>query len=735
MGKITRRAFITTGLLVGGGVALGIGIRPGHRTPKLTSLVEAENEVLINTWLKILPDNRISVITPHVEMGQGANSVLAMMLADELDADWETVSIEQAPAHEAYSNFHMVREYLMPSQVPEMLEDTVNGVFLTIAKSLGMQVTGGSFSIRSTGQRGMRVAGAAARQLFIEAAAREWNVPANEINVEKSHLIHKASNRKEPFIRFAKEAAQHKGELNPVLKTPDQYKLMGSNVPRLDIPEKVDGTAIFGVDIDLPGMKYATIKHSPVFGCQVDTFDAGKAESMPGVHKVVNLGNGIGVIADSYWQAKKALEKVSITFTTSDFDNSDSESFVVAQRNSMDLAVKDGKEEKDFSKGDARKAISNAEVVYEAEYLVPTLAHATMEPMNATALVEGDKIRIWGGLQNPLSVRNHLVDNLDYEPENVEINVTYLGGGFGRRSATDYPEQAARLAEAVPGVPVKMIWSREEDIQHDTYRTATVARLKAGLDNKSLPVAWETQFVDKNDPADATLIHYDIPDQFVHYTQVNTHVPFGPWRSVDHTQHAFFNESFVDELAVNAGLDPYELRYSLLSNNVAMRDVLEKAAKMANWGKKMPEGCGQGIAIHTAFGTTVAEVVEVDVSKGIPKVKNVYCAADPGFAMHPDGFIAQMESGIIYGLTAAIYGDIRIQKGTVKQSNFHDYKMLRMDEAPNIEVAIINSGGRIGGGGEPGTPPVSPALTNAIFAATGKRIRELPVNRYDNSYS
>ncbi|MBT8151793.1 MAG: molybdopterin-dependent oxidoreductase, partial [Gammaproteobacteria bacterium] len=273
------------------------------------------------------------------------------------------------------------------------------------------------------------------------------------------------------------------------------------------------------------------------------------------------------------------------------------------------------------------------------------------------------------------------------------------------------------------------------DIQHDVYRTATVARLKAGLNSKQMPVAWDMQYVDKNDPADATLVHYDIPHQFVHYTDTPTHVPFGPWRSVDHTQHAFFIESFIDELAHNAKLDPFEFRRNLLAKNPRMQTVLETVAKMANWGRPMPPGWGQGIAIHTAFGTTAAEVVEVDVSTGTPKVKKVYCAADPGFAMHPDGFIAQMESGIIYGLTAALYGDIQIRQGAVKQSNFHDYKMLRMDEAPDIEVAIINGGGRLGGGGEPGTPPVSPALTNAIFAATGKRIRELPVSRHDRSYS
>ncbi|MGB5325967.1 MAG: molybdopterin cofactor-binding domain-containing protein, partial [Pseudomonadales bacterium] len=442
MNKLSRRAFMATGLLAGGGIVLGIGIRPGHRTPELAELVKQDSGVLVNTWLKIMPDNSITVITPHVEMGQGANSVLAMMLADELDADWDTVSLEQAPAHEAYSNFHIIREFLLPVQVPGMLEDTVNGSFLQLAKKMDMQVTGGSFSIRSTGQRGMRVAGAAARKLFIEAAAASWGVPENEISVEKSHIIHAASNRREPFVAFAKQVASRRGELTPVLKTPDQYRLMGKNIQRLDLPEKVDGSAVFGVDVELPGMKYATVRCAPVFGCTVESFDAAVAEAMPGVHKVVNLGNGIGVIADGYWQAKKAIDRVEVKYSHSTHAGSDSEKIYAAQRAGMEQAVTNGKEKKDFASGDARAEIERASETLAAEYQVPTLAHATMEPMNATAWVQGDAIKLWGGLQNPLRIRNHLVNEMGYAPDKVDVQVTYLGGGFGRRSTVDYPEQA-----------------------------------------------------------------------------------------------------------------------------------------------------------------------------------------------------------------------------------------------------------------------------------------------------
>ncbi|NNC55659.1 MAG: xanthine dehydrogenase family protein molybdopterin-binding subunit, partial [Pseudomonadales bacterium] len=450
-------------------------------------------------------------------------------------ADWETVSLEQAPAHEAYSNLHMVREYILPVQVPDLFEDTVNGALLRVAKNMGMQVTGGSFSIRATGQRGMRVAGAAARQLFVNAAAKAWDVPASEISVEKSFLIHKATNNKAPFIAFVEQAAAERGELTPKLKTPEQYKLMGKDIPRIDIPEKVDGTAIFGVDVDLPGMKYATVRCAPVFGCEVVAFDASAAEKMPGVQKVINLGNGIGVIADGYWQAKQAVARIDIQFSKPDQINNSTEEILQKQRASLDEASAGSGVNEDYSHGDALREIELAARALSAEYQVPTLAHATMEPMNATALVQGEKISLWGGFQNPLRVRNFLIGNMGYEAENIEVHTTYLGGGFGRRSTIDYPQQAAKLAAAMPGVPVKMIWSREEDIQHDVYRTATVARLKAGLNEEGNPHAWSMQYVDKHDPADATLIHYDIPHQLVSYTKAPTHVPFGPWRSVDHT--------------------------------------------------------------------------------------------------------------------------------------------------------------------------------------------------------
>jgi len=728
MSKLTRRAFLTAGLIVGGGLIVGVAIRPGHRTPKLAKFMQKNDEILINAWVKLLPDNSVTVIVSHAEMGQGAQSALAIMLADEMDVDWDSVTIEEAPAHDEYANFHMAREFLLPGKMPGIVNQTINGVFLTISKSIALQVTGGSFSIRSTGERGMRVAGAAARELLVQAAAQEWQVAEAEIRTEKSILYHDATNRKAPYIEFAKTAAKQQGAEFPTLKTPEQYTLMGNEkIQRLDIPEKVDGTAKFGIDVVLRGMKYATVKTSPVFGSSVESIDSSAAEKMKGVVKVVNLGDGVGVIADSYWQAKKAIAAVTVTYSASKWDNTSSETIMAQFRTDMDKAVSNGDEETDFSEGNARKVIASAANVITAEYSVPYLAHITMEPMNSTALVKDGKIEVWGGTQNPLGTKAAIAEYLDTDSENVVVNNVYLGGGFGRRAKADYSIQAVKLASALPGVPVKMIWSREEDVQHDFYRPAIVSRFKAVLADSGLPTAWENQYVDKHEPKEAPYIPYQVENQFVHYIESPTHIPFGPWRSVDHSQHAFFTESFIDELAHHANQDGYQYRRKLLQSESRYLKVLDAVAKMSDWDRTLPQGWGRGIAIHGSFNSIVAEVVEVDMSSGSLRVEKVYCVADAGFAYCPNAFAAQMESGIIFGLSAAMHGEITIKNGAVMQSNLHNYKVLRMNTAPDIFVEIINSGEKTGGAGEPGTPPIAPALTNAIFAATGNRIRQLPV--------
>jgi len=672
MGKWTRRAFITTGALVGGGLLVGVGagiaIRPGHRTPKLAKFMQNEGETLVNAWVKLLPDNSIKVIVPHAEMGQGAHTALPMMLADEMDADWTTVSMEEAPAHDEYASFHLVRDVALSGDVPGVVNDTLNGAFLKIAQYMSLQITGGSYSVRATGVLGMRIAGAAAREMLIEAAAKKWQVAASDIRTQNSMLFHDASGNSAKYIEFAEQAAQQKGPEKPRLKTPDQFNIMGhEEIKRFDIPDKVNGRAEFGIDKVLPNMQYATVKAAPVFGSQIESFDDSKAKNIKGVSKIINLGNAIAVVADSYWTAKKAIAKIDVNFTQSLANNTDSDSIFKQFANDMDTALKNGDEISDFKTGNARQVLADADKIIEAQYQVPYLAHATMEPMNCTAHYQDSSIEIWAGLQNTLGVRNNIADELKLERENVTINNQQLGGGFGRRAMKDYPLQAARIAQQLPGIPIKLIWSREEDTQQDFYRPAVSSRFKAALQANGLPSAWENQFVNKHEPTEAPDVPYAIDNKFIHYTNSETHVPFGPWRSVDHSQHAFFTESFIDELAIAAKQDPYEYRRRLLQHKPRWLHVLETAAEIADWGKTMPQGWGQGIAIQGSFNSIVAQVVDVDLTSNTPRVDKVYCAADAGYAVSPDGFKAQMESGIIYGLTAALFGNITIKKGAVER--------------------------------------------------------------------
>ncbi len=735
MGKWTRRGLITAGVVTGGALIVGVAIRPGHRAPTLAPLVAGDDEVLLNAWVKIGADNHVTAIIPHAEMGQGVHTSLAQMLADELDADWSLVSMLEAPAHEEFANYALGKGFILGNvEVPSVLVGTIDGAFLTLTQTMNLQITGGSTSVRATGVHGMRVAGAAARQMLLEAAATAWNVPVTELRAANSQISHASSERTAPYSQFAAAAGAVAPPSKPVLKTQDQFTVMGVSKQRFDIPAKVNGSAKFGVDAEVEGMKYAAVKSSPVFGGTVARIDSAAAEAMAGVLKVVDLGTAVAVVADGYWQAQQALNRVNIQWNDSHASSATQASVFAQFGRDMDAAVRDGSGSVDVSRGDVDSAMSAAAQVIEAEYRVPYLAHACMEPLNATAWVHENVCEVWTGTQNPLGFRADVAKAMDLEDAQVTINNYYLGGGFGRRAQSDYVVQAARLSKTV-GKPVKLIWSREEDIQQDNYRPAVVSRFKGALDADGHPMAWTNQYVDKHEPAEAPHIPYAIRSQYIHYADSPTHVRFGPWRSVDHSQHGFFTESFVDELAVAAQKDPFEFRRDLLTDVPRQRAVLELAAEKAGWGAKLPPNWGRGIALQESFGTIVAQVVDVEVADGKVRVDRVVCAVDPGFAVSPDGLTAQMESGIIYGLTAALYGEISIEAGAVIQSNFHDYPMVRMDEAPRIDTYIINSGAPMGGAGEPGTPGIAPALANAVYAATGTRIRELPVKKYDLKFS
>lgn len=731
MGKWTRRAFVTTGIVAGGALAIGVAIRPGNRSSRVAKLVAGDGDSLINIWLKLGTDNSVTAIIPHAEMGQGVHTTLAMMLADELDADWSLVRMQEAPAVSEYANYALARGYALgDKEFPEWLVPTVDGFFLQATKFMNLQITGGSTSTPTTGQHAMRIAGAAAKAVLLQAAAESWQVPAEELRAEKSFIVHDGSQRRAPFAEFATKAAELDAPVAPRLKSPDEFRIMGTDVQKLDVPAKVDGSALFGIDTILPGMKYATVRAAPVFGTQVESFDSTAIQDLPGIRRVVNLGDAVAVVADGYWQAKQAVEGLPVTFSKSDNEARSQQEIFQQFAEALDSATANGTEQTDFESGDTKAAMATANSTYTAEYRVPYLAHAPMEPMNCTAWIHDGICELWLGTQNPLGFAADVAKAIDFDIDNVKVHNQYLGGGFGRRAFSDYAVQAARIALESP-YPVKLIWSREEDMRHDHYRQASISRFKAALDGDGAPIAWENQFVDKHDPVEAPYIPYGIANQYIHFADSPTHVPWGFWRSVDHSLHAFFTESFIDELAVNAGQDPYRYRRELLADATRFRDVLDLAASKSEWDRPLPAHHGRGIAIHKSFGTIVAQVVEVQVSDGRVRVQRVVCAVDAGFAMHPDGMKAQMESGIAYGLTAALYGDISIRNGAVAQSNFHDYPMLRMSEAPDIETYIINSGESLGGAGEPGTPAIAPALANAIFNATGKRIRELPVMHHD----
>lgn len=738
MGKWTRRGFISAGFIAGGGLIVGVAIRPGNRAGDFASYAKGDDETLLHTWVKLDSNNVVTAIIPHSEMGQGVGTALAQMLADELDADWNLVKFEEAPAISAFANYPLGKGLLMGGvDMPDFVVPTVDGVLIRTAQALDLQITGGSLSVRTTGAYGMRVAGAAVKQMLRVAAAQTWQVPVDQVVAKDSQMIHEATGRSEPYSAFAAAAAEMTPPASPTLKTSDQFKIMGRHVQRHDLPSKVDGTATFALDVRLPDMLYATVKRAPTFGGGVDNIDDTQTRTIKGVIDVVRLPaaevsaliggfsteESVAVVAEGYWQAKRGLDALNIEWAATDNDSVSSDA-IFAQ---FDRDISAGIDRQaDVSQGDLTTSMANASQIIEAEYQVPFLAHTCMEPLNATAVVKDGFCEIWIGCQSPLSFRQAVADSLGFDVENVTLNNCFMGGGFGRKSRPDYAIQAAQLAAKV-GRPVQLIWSREEDVQQDFYRPAVQSRFRGALDDNGNLTAWENTYAGKMEPVEAPLIPYTVAVKDIGHVASPTHVPLGAWRSVDHSQHGFFTESFIDEVAVAAGQDSYEYRVARLQHLPRQLAVLRKAATEAQWDVPLAPGRGRGIALQESFGSIVAEVVEVTVSDGNLSVDRVVAVIDAGYAISPDGMKAQIESGIIYGLSAALYGEITIKDGAVAQSNFHDYSSLRMSKAPTIETHIINSGEVMGGAGEPGTPPIAPALANAIFNATGERIRQLPI--------
>ena len=745
MSKWTRRAFITSGIVAGGGVVVGIAMRPGNQVKDLAAKLGDDGANLVHTYVKIDSDNTITAIIPHSEMGQGVHTALGQMLAEELDADWDQLKLEEAPAIGEYAMYAAGRRYLLTGiDFPKLVIPTVDGMMMRVADTLNMQITGGSMSVRTTGILAMRTAGAATRQLLQQAAAEAWDVPVEEIATEKSHLIHAASNRREPYASFAADVAEMTPSYTPSFKDPAYYKIVGTHKPRRDIPAKVDGSLKFAMDVQLPNMLYATVVRSPVPGGSVVELDDSVARSVEGVVDVIVIpattvssmlgdtvsAETVAVVADSYWSASKGLKELKVQWSEVGFETVSSDG--IFEQFNRDISAS-AERQTDHVQGEASSVFAGAAKVVDADYHVPFLAHTCMEPLNATADVRTDSAEIWVGCQNPLGFRRDIADSLGMDPEKVTLHNHSMGGGFGRKARPDWALQVAHLAREV-GRPVQLIWSREEDVRQDFYRPAVQSRFRAAFDAQDNLLAWENTYTNKNEPIEAPLIPYAIPAQDIGYVSSPVHIPFGAWRSVDHSQHGFFTESFIDEVANAAGKDSFEFRAELLKDSPRHLAVLNKAAEEAQWSRPLPEGSGRGISLQESFGSLVAQVVEVAVVEGEVSVERVVAVIDPGLAVAPDGIAAQLESGIIYGLTAALHGEITIEKGAVVQSNFHDYKAVRMNEAPNIETHVINSGHDIGGAGEPGTPGIAPALMNAVFNATGTRVRQLPLSRFDLNY-
>ena len=702
---ISRRSFLVSSVAAGGGLMLGIS-RPG--------LADAEGEgpvgAHLSNWIIIESDGTIIIRIARSEMGQGSFTALPMLVCEELECDWSKVKGEYASATENLDN------------------------------SFGSMSTGGSRAIRES-QEYLRKAGATAREMLLAAAAQKWGVPRSELSAENSVITHIPTGRTTTYGEVAEAAAKLSPPAEVTIKDPKDWKLIGKVHARIDLPDKVLGRPVYGIDVRIPGMLYATIAQCPVFGGKLASYDEAKVTGLPGVRQVVSLSNAVAVVADSYWQAHQALAALPITWDEG--PNATLDDAAISAMLKEGLAASDAVVA--TNEGDVKAALASAAKVVEAEYQTPFLAHATMEPMNCTAHVLPDKVEVWAPSQNAQAALAAAAKAAGIEPKKIEVHITMLGGGFGRRGAfQDFVTQSVLISKAV-GKPVKLLWSREEDMHHDFYRPVSMAKLAAGLDANGMPVAWQTRItgqsilaavrpaevkngLDKNFLEGLAEMPYAFPNVLVDYAMRNTPVPVGFWRSVNNSQNAFYKESFVDELAHAGGQDPYELRRKLLKDHPKNLAVLDAAAKQAGWGSPLPPDVFRGIAYHDSYGSLVCGVVELSVSdKSEIKLHRIVCAVDPGYIVNPDTVVTQVEGAIVYGLTAALYDKITIKNGRVQQSNFDDYPMLRLRTMPKIEVVQVPSGGFWGGVGEIGLPPVAPAMCNAIFAATGKRIRSLPL--------
>jgi isoquinoline 1-oxidoreductase beta subunit len=695
----TRRNFLKTTSAVSGGLLMGVAL-PGN-------LLAAGTLHTPNAWVHIADDNTITLLCARSEMGQGVYTSLPMLIAEELNVNLQTVQVAAAPPAAVYVN-----------------------------ALLGAQITGGSTSVRD-GWEKLRVAGAQVREMLISAAAAEWKIDRASLKADQGFVTGPGGKRAS-YGHLAAAASKLPVPEKVALKDPKDFTIVGKRTKRLDSPAKVRGNAEYGIDVKLPGMLYASLEQCPVIGGKVASFDASAAKGMPGVVDVVQINDGVAVVAKSYWQAAQARKALKVTWDNGPGAALDHNVVLNATRDALSsvkpLTI-------GTPVGNAAQGLKGAAKIVKAEYISPMQAHAPLEPQNFTASYKDGKILLVGPTQFQQGAQGAVAGALGIKPEDVTVKTTFLGGGFGRRLELDFIVQAAQISKAV-NQPVKLVWSREDDMTHDFYRPLGVNQLEAGLDAQGKPVALHFKVASQSvtqrafglpketmDPfmAEAAVAAYEIPNTQHDLHIIDTGIRVGYWRAVSHNMNAFANESFMDELAAAAGKDPYQYRMALLSNKPRFANVLRLAAEKAGWGKTLPAGHAHGIALMEGYDSYMAQVAEVSVTPQGVKVHKVTVAADVGHMINPDTVEAQIQSSIVFGLSAGLMQEITMEKGAVKQQNFNDFPVVRMYQSPTVDIVLVKSTEKPGGIGEPATALVVPAVANAVFAATGKRVRKLPL--------
>jgi isoquinoline 1-oxidoreductase subunit beta len=726
---VKRRAFLIGGAALIGGGLFGVSWSERAATRRAAKWVAQDQAGVFQTWIRIAKDDTITIFSPHVDFGQGSVTGLTQMAADELDADWSKIVVVSAPVNEAFANAPLAKEFageLLPFSIPPFLKGITDPTFALLARHIPLQITGGSSTVRATGQIGMRVAGASTRTALIATAAKRFAVPESELSTAKSRVIHAKSGRALRYGELAAEAADRTLSTAPKFKDPKDYGLIGKPIARLDIPAKVNGSALYGMDVQLPEMRVATIMAAPVRGGKLQSVDPAPALGIKGVEKVIKLDDAVAVLAGGYWQALMGLRALSPTFSDGGHAALSSASIAQAQAAKIKLDQPDHKS----GHGDLPAALAASGLkLVEADYSVPFIHHAMMEPFALTAHLKDGKLELWGGVQDPLHSRQAAAEACGISVDQVTFHPTIMGGAFGRRlpGFCEIIGQVVQIAKETPH-PVKLIWSREEEVKHGSYRPQASAHLKAALDKDGRIAGWSTDYAQSEDATRETRFVYEVPAFALRHYEFVTNQHDGAWRSVNSNQNGFYNESFMDELALAAGEDPYQFRRKHLRPGSRHLAVLDDVARRSGWGTPLEPGHGRGIALVESFNTIVANVVEASVSDdGRPRAHKVFSSVDCGQVVNPDGAAAQIMGGIIMALSSCIDEAITLDQGAVVQSNFHDYPILKLAEAPDVDVHFLKSSASMGGLGEPGVPPPAPALANAIFAATGKRVRQLPL--------